>query len=78
MKLTEHAPLKPLVNTSAPIATPGEEEERKKVERDQEKSRRDLEDRMKDLEVEVTCARAREEEAKRLVEELVRSQAQAG
>ena len=36
--------------------------------------RQELEDRLKDLEVEVICARAREEKAERVVEELTRIQ----
>ncbi|WWD16154.1 hypothetical protein CI109_100579 [Kwoniella shandongensis] len=54
--------------------TPEEVEEQKRVEREQEKRQRDLEDRVKDLEVEVICAQAREEEAKKLVEEMSRLQ----
>lgn len=70
----DRTPPKPL---SGPLTAPlsfEDEEERKRSEREQEKSRRDLEDRVKDLEVEVTCAMAREEEAKKLVEELARLQ----
>ena len=62
---------------AVPLKTQDEEECRR-VEREQERSKRDLEEKVKDLEVEVTCARAREEEAKRLVEEFARVQAQAG
>ena len=62
---------------AAPIKAQ-DEEERRRVEREQERSKRDLEEKVKDLEVEVTCVRAREEEAKRLVEEFARVQAQAG
>lgn len=54
-----------------------EMEERKRDERDRIKAQQDLLDRVKDLEVEVTCSRAREEEAKRLVEEFATTNAQA-
>ena len=77
-KLLERSPPKPPIDVPNPFISAADEEERKRVERDQEKSRRDLEDRVKDLEVEVTCAKAREDEARRLVEEFARIQAQAG
>ncbi|WVQ78472.1 hypothetical protein IAT38_000558 [Cryptococcus sp. DSM 104549] len=58
--------------------SPEEVEEQKRVEREQEKKQRDLEDRVKDLEVELVCARKREEEASRLVEEYAAVQLQQG
>ncbi|KAK8869584.1 hypothetical protein IAR55_000151 [Kwoniella newhampshirensis] len=57
-----------------PQPSPEQVEEQKKVEREQEKKQRDLEDRVKDLEVEVICAQAREDEAKKLVKEMSRLQ----
>ncbi|WVF71962.1 hypothetical protein IAT40_006772 [Kwoniella sp. CBS 6097] len=54
--------------------SPEEIEEQKRVEREQEKVRRDLEDRVKDLEVDIVCARQREEEAGRVVEEMARKE----
>lgn len=58
----------------APVETPEEEEEKRRVEREVEKRRMDLEDRVKDLEVEIGVARGREEEAKKAMEEFVRRQ----
>ena len=78
-KLTEGVPKRileqPGVETPA-AETEEEAEERKRLEREQERMRVELEERVKDLEVEITCVRAREEEAQRLVEELARQQAE--
>ena len=52
-----------------------DEEERKRIWREQEHERLELQDRIKDLEVEVTCARTREVESQKVAEELARQQA---
>ncbi|OCF44171.1 hypothetical protein I317_01963 [Kwoniella heveanensis CBS 569] len=73
-KLTEGVPQwTPHIEGSAG-PTPEEIEEQKRIEREQEKMRRDLEDRVKDLEVEIVCAKQREEEAGRVVEEMARKE----
>lgn len=64
--------------TASAELTEEEEEENRRIEREEEKIRKDLEDRVKDLEVEVICAKAREVEAKKVVEEMARTQMQAG
>lgn len=51
-------------------------EEQARAEREKEKEAQDLLDRVKDLEIEVECTRAREEEAKRSLDEYVRAQMQ--
>ncbi|OXG21666.1 hypothetical protein C366_01349 [Cryptococcus neoformans Tu401-1] len=56
--------------------TPEEIEDQKRVEREKEKVRRDLEDRIKDLEVELNCAKRKEEEASKVVADYARKQAQ--
>jgi dihydrodipicolinate reductase len=59
------------------METPEEVEAKKRAEREEEKRRMDLEDRVKDLEVEVVCARGREEEARKAMEEFAKAQMQA-
>lgn len=78
-KLADKAPRRVLVDpTASALAMTDEEIEAQKVEeREKQRVQQDLEDRVKDLEVEVNCARAREQEAKRLVEEFARAQAEA-
>lgn len=51
-------------------------EERKRVEREAERILSHLGERVKDLELEVSCAQAREDEAKKLVEEYARVHAE--
>lgn len=51
-------------------------EEKKRVEREAERILSDLGERVKDLELEVSCAQAREDEAKKLVEEYARVHAE--
>jgi hypothetical protein len=58
------------------VESPEEVEARKRAEREDEKRRMDEEDRVKDLEVELVCARGREEEAKRTLEEFVKAHMQ--
>ena len=53
-----------------PDEVPGEDEEAKKASREVERFQQDLVDRVKDLQLELGMTRAREEEAKRLVDEL--------
>ncbi len=77
-KFADRSPPKSSIGDGVTTLQIEDEEKRKKVEREQDKCRRELEERVKDLEVEVTCAKAREDEAKRLVEEFARVQAQAG
>ncbi|EIW70060.1 hypothetical protein TREMEDRAFT_30323, partial [Tremella mesenterica DSM 1558] len=52
--------------------------EREKMEREQLRVIQDLEDRLKDLQMEVSCAKAREEEASRLLTEAAREKMKAG
>ena len=52
-------------------------EEKKRAEREAEKYRTQLEERVKDLQVEITCALAREEEGKKVVEHFTKAQAEA-
>lgn len=56
--------------------TPEEIEEQKRVEREKEKIQRDLEDRIKDLEVELNCAKRKEEEASKVVADYAKKQVQ--
>lgn len=56
--------------------TEEEAEEKKRVEREAGRILAHLEERVKDLEVEVSCAKAREDEAKKLVEEYARVHAE--
>jgi hypothetical protein len=51
-------------------------EEKKRIEREAERILSELSERVKDLELEVNCARAREDEAKKLVEEYARVHAE--
>jgi hypothetical protein len=51
-------------------------EEKKRVEREAERILSELSERVKDLELEVNCAQAREDEAKKLVEEYARVHAE--
>jgi hypothetical protein len=51
-------------------------EEKKRVEREAERILSHLGERVKDLELEVSCAQAREDEAKKLVEEYARVHAE--
>jgi len=53
-----------------------EVEEKKRVEREAERILSHLGERVKDLELEVSCAQAREGEAKKLVEEYARVHAE--
>jgi hypothetical protein len=53
-----------------------EMEEKKRVEREAERILSHLGERVKDLELEVSCAQAREDEAKKLVEEYARVHAE--
>jgi hypothetical protein len=53
-----------------------EVEEKKRVEREAERILSHLGERVKDLELEVSCAQAREDEAKKLVEEYARVHAE--
>jgi hypothetical protein len=53
-----------------------DQEELNRMERERQKTLSDLVDRVKDLEVEVVCARGREEEAQKLVEEFAKERAQ--
>ncbi|ORY28317.1 Afadin and alpha-actinin-binding-domain-containing protein [Naematelia encephala] len=77
-RLAERAPApKPAASGVEAAASEEEIQARKKAQREEERIKQDLEDRVKDLEVEVTCAQAREQEAKRLVEEFSKIQAQA-
>ena len=78
-KLVEGVPKRVADASGAPAVveeTPEEVEERKRLERETERIRTELEEKVKDLEVEITCVRAREEEAQRLVDEMARQQAQ--
>jgi hypothetical protein len=54
---------------------PLDSEEVKRQERERSREKQELENRVKDLEVEVVCAQAREEEAKKLVDEMTALQA---
>ncbi|TYJ52148.1 hypothetical protein B9479_007245 [Cryptococcus floricola] len=56
--------------------TPEEIEERKREERDAEKQQRDLHDRIKDLEVELECAKRKEDEASKVVADYAKKQIQ--
>lgn len=51
-------------------------EEKRRVEREAERILSELSERVKDLELEVNCAQAREDEAKKLVEEYARVHAE--
>ncbi|WVR05359.1 hypothetical protein IAU60_002373 [Kwoniella sp. DSM 27419] len=74
-KMTEGVPQFVPENSGGIVGlTPEEIEEQKRVDREQEKVRRDLEDRIKDMEVELVCAKQREEEAGRVVEEMARKE----
>jgi hypothetical protein len=53
-----------------------EQEEKKRIEREAERILSELGERVKDLELEVSCAQAREDEAKKLVEEYARVHAE--
>lgn len=53
-----------------------EVEEKKRIEREAGRVLAQLEERVKDLEVELGCAKAREDEAKKLVEEYARVHAE--
>lgn len=55
---------------------PEEVEALARAEREKEKEGQDLLDRVKDLEIEVECTKAREEEAKRSLDEYVKAQMQ--
>lgn len=55
---------------------PDEVEALARAEREREKEGQDLLDRVKDLEIEVECVRAREEEAKKSLDEYVKAQMQ--
>jgi hypothetical protein len=57
-------------------ATEEELEEKKRVDREAERILSELSERVKDLELEVNCAQAREDEAKKLVEEYARVHAE--
>ncbi|WVW82844.1 hypothetical protein I302_104856 [Kwoniella bestiolae CBS 10118] len=57
--------------------TPEEVEEQKRVERERERIKGDLEDRIKDLEVELICARKKEEESRRVVDDMARKELEA-
>lgn len=78
-KLTEGV-VRRVIDVAAPDGQAGEApeevEERKRAAREAEKMKVELEEKVKDLEVEITCVRAREEEAQRLVEEMATQQAQ--
>ncbi|GFZ45799.1 hypothetical protein JCM24511_03529 [Saitozyma sp. JCM 24511] len=65
-----------LVGQAVQVESPEEVEARKRAEREDEKRRMDEQDRVKDLEVELVCARGREEEAKRTLEEFVKAHMQ--
>lgn len=56
--------------------TPEEIEEQKRIERGKEKKQRNLEDRIKDLEVELDCAKKKEEEASKVVADYAKKQVQ--
>ncbi|WVN86665.1 uncharacterized protein L203_101836 [Cryptococcus depauperatus CBS 7841] len=56
--------------------SPEEVEEQKRAEREKEKKQRDLEDRIKDLEVDLECARKKEEEASRVIATYAKKQIQ--
>ncbi|WVO20922.1 uncharacterized protein IAS62_002223 [Cryptococcus decagattii] len=56
--------------------TPEEIEEQNRIEREKEKKQRNLEDRIKDLEVELDCAKKKEEEASRVVADYAKRQVQ--
>jgi hypothetical protein len=58
------------------LVDPEELEAQARAEREKEKGEQDLLDKLKDLEIEVECTRAREEEAKRSLDEYVRAQMQ--
>ncbi|KAL7424248.1 hypothetical protein Q5752_001835 [Cryptotrichosporon argae] len=77
-RLTADAPPPPSVLALAPADAEDEEAraERQRAERERERHVEDLVSRVKDLEVEVRCGAAREEEAKKALEELARSQVQ--
>ncbi|EJT50384.1 hypothetical protein A1Q1_00362 [Trichosporon asahii var. asahii CBS 2479] len=68
-----------LMEGPAPSAVVAEEEDPEAAARERERQRReaDLRDRVKDLEVEVGIARAKEEEAQKVVEEMARTNAAA-
>ncbi|ORX33782.1 Afadin and alpha-actinin-binding-domain-containing protein [Kockovaella imperatae] len=55
--------------------SPEEEERRQERIKEEMQARADLENHVKDLEVEIACVRTKEEEAKRVIEELSRAQA---
>ncbi|WWC60878.1 uncharacterized protein I303_103454 [Kwoniella dejecticola CBS 10117] len=75
-KLVENAP-PPVPSNGIYGPTPEEIEETKRSEREQEKLKRDLEDTIKDLQVELVCARKKEEEASKVVEEMARKELEA-
>jgi len=77
-KLADKTPRQVVVASgSVPNSTEEDLEIQKQAERETARGRQDLEDRVKDLEVEVTCARAKEQEAKRLAEQFAREHAEA-
>ncbi|WWC69229.1 uncharacterized protein I206_103166 [Kwoniella pini CBS 10737] len=72
-KLVENAP-PPLPVSGMYVPTAEDIEEGKRKDREQEKLQRDLEDTIKDLQVELVCARKKEEEASKVVEEMARKE----
>ena len=78
-KLTDGVPKRVVSKADgAPQETDEQIEERKRIERERERIHTELEERVKDLEVEISCVRAREEEAQRLIAEFARAQVDAG
>ena len=66
----------PIIDGETSNLTEEEVEEKKRIEREAVRLLAQLEERVKDLEVEASCARAREEEANKLVEEYARVHAE--
>ncbi|WVQ71848.1 hypothetical protein IAR50_001390 [Cryptococcus sp. DSM 104548] len=76
-RITEGVPQwSPSTGEAQEILTPEEIEERKRGERNAEKQQRDLHDRIKDLEVELECAKRKENEASKVVADYAKKQIQ--
>jgi hypothetical protein len=73
-KLLSDAP-RSIAQATSDGMPPLDSEEVKRQERERSREKQELENRVKDLEVEVVCAQAREEEAKKLVDEMTALQA---
>lgn len=75
-KMRTPSPPRPIINGETSDLTEEELEEKKRIEREAGRLLAHLEERVKDLEVEASCAKAREDEANKLVEEYARVHAE--